>query len=366
MKSLLILGIRGIPAAHGGFETFAEHLAVYLVNKGWSVVVYCQEESNFKGKTTSEWRGIQRIHIPVKSKGAAATIHFDLLSARHAARQDGLVLTLGYNTAIFSILYRLRGKKSLMNMDGIEWKREKWTWIEKSWLYFNERSGCRLANHLIADHPEIKKHLSTRVHSEKITMIPYGSIRVADAKVELLERFDIRPRQFLLVVARPEPENSILEIVQAFSYRKRKLTLVVLGDYSQDNLYQTKVLSAASNEVLFPGAIYEHDIINSLRYYSLLYIHGHTVGGTNPSLVEALGAGQAILAHDNPYNRWVAGDGAEYFSNKIQCENKLSELLSNRNRINEMSACSIARYKEGFSWEKILAQYHKLLRQWVS
>ncbi len=157
MKQLIITGIRGVPAAHGGFETFAENLAVYLVKYGWKVTVYCQESYNdFQQVSETEWQGVRRIHIPVKGQGAKATIIFDYLSLKHAAKEPGLVLTLGYNTALFNLRLRLSGKKNLINMDGIEWKRDKWKWYEKAWLYFNERAGCLIGNHLIADHPEIK------------------------------------------------------------------------------------------------------------------------------------------------------------------------------------------------------------------
>jgi len=127
-----IVGIRGVPAAHGGFETFAERLAPYLVDRGWRVTVYCQEDG--EGPLfEDEWRGVRRIHIPVKVAGAAGTVLFDWYCTVHAARTPGLVLTLGYNTAAFSVVYRARRIPNVINMDGIEWRRQKWGAVAKSW-----------------------------------------------------------------------------------------------------------------------------------------------------------------------------------------------------------------------------------------
>jgi len=362
---LIITGIRGVPASHGGFETFAENLAAYLVQRGWEVIVYCQESTlDSLDVYESDWNGVRRIHIPVKGDGAKATIEFDYKSVKDAVKQPGLVLTLGYNTALFNIWYRLKRKKNLINMDGIEWKRDKWTWYEKTWLYLNERAGCLIGQHLIADHPSIKNHLLTRVPDKKVTMIPYGARSVDEADKALLINYSLDRTNYVLVIARPEPENSILEIISAFSAKPRGKLLVVLGKYDQFNSYHKKVLDAASDEVKFVGAVYEHETLDALRFYSCLYIHGHTVGGTNPSLIEALGSGQPVLAHDNKFNRWVAGDGAVYFNDESECSERLDEILNNSDKLKLMSCSSGERYRELFTWPNILSQYEALLLKW--
>jgi glycosyltransferase involved in cell wall biosynthesis len=357
MKELAILGIRGVPAAHGGFETFAEKLALYLVEKGWKVTVYCQVDG--EGEISSDtWEGVQRINIPVSREGAAGTVVFDWKAIRHAARQHKLTLTLGYNTALFCALLRVRGVTNLINMDGIEWRRDKWSMAERAWLYINERAGCLLGNHLIADHPQIEKHLQTRVSGNKISMIPYGAEEVTSADTSLLEPLGLSPDSFALVIARPEPENSILEIVRAFSRKPRGKQLVVLGSFDvKDNSYHAGVKEAASNEVIFPGAIYEKPVLAALRFHTRLYIHGHTVGGTNPSLVEALGAGSPVLAHDNIYNRWVAGEGAAFFSDEDECAETLDALMGDPEEIELMRKASRIRFGQAFRWQAILQAY---------
>lgn len=365
-KHINILGVRGVPAHHGGFETFAENLAIYLVKRGWVVTVYCQESVNdYSDVYESNWNNVRRIHIPVKGDGAKATVIFDYASIKHALNQPGLMLTLGYNTALFNLWFRLKGKKNLINMDGIEWKRDKWVWYERAWLYINERAGCLIGHHLIADHPEIKNHLTTRVVADKVTMIPYGARSVEQTDINLLSSYGLEDGNYALVIARPEPENSILEIVRAFSSRSRKLNLVVLGKYDRSNPYHCLVLDAASEEVKFLGAVYEHAYLDALRFYSCLYVHGHTVGGTNPSLIEALGSGQPVLAHDNKFNRWVAGEGAAYFKDKTECVEQLDRLLSDEGTLRTMSKFSRHRFEENFTWDTILKQYEDLLLNWV-
>lgn len=358
---LRILGTRGIPAQHGGFETFAEHLATYLAGRGWDVVVYCQESG--PGETwESEWRGVRLVHIPVARSGAWSTIDFDWQSVRHAAREPGLVLTLGYNTAAFCVRYRMKGIPNLINMDGIEWKRRKWSRLERAWLYINERAGCWAGNHLIADHPQIKAYLTTRAPSDRITMIPYGADLVLNPD---LPPFDLEPGSYALIVARPEPENSILEMVRAFSRRKRAKRLVVLGAYHADNVYHRQVLDSASEEVLFPGALYDAKQVANLRFHACLYLHGHTVGGTNPSLVEALAAGSPVLAHDNTFNRWVAGSEAHYFDDEDDCAKELDLLLDDVTLLGKMRDASLNHHQAHFTWNKILADYETLLSKWT-
>lgn len=360
-KELHILGTRGIPASHGGFETFAEKLAIYLRDHGWAVIVYCQDYGNY-GLRREAWNGITLIRIALPWHSAWGSILFDLRAACHAVKYSGVMLTLGYNTALFSLLYRLWRKPQVMNMDGLEWQRDKWSRLAKAWLYCNERAGCLLADHLIADHPVIEDHLGTRVRRNKITMIPYGADEPVDVDLSVLDQLEIEPFAYVLIVARPEPENSVLEMVQAFSARRRGLKLVVLGRFDlKASDYHRLVHSSASEEVLFPGAIYDKRKLAALRKNCLLYMHGHRVGGTNPSLVEALAARSPVLAHDNPFNRWVAGDQAAYFRDVEQCSQELESLLCDRKRLASMAAASHSRYAQAFTWPAILADYETLL-----
>jgi glycosyltransferase involved in cell wall biosynthesis len=306
------------------------------------------------------WHGVSRVLVPVSADTTLNSLLFDYRSIKIAMRRPGLCLVLGYNTAILTLLLRMRRKKVVMNMDGIEWRRAKWSLPYKIWFYVNDWIGCLASTHLIADHPRIADHLASRTSRRRITTIAYGADPIEGADAAPLDRLGLRPGEYLVSICRPEPENSILEFVRAFSRARRRLKLVVLGRFG-DSAYHQAVKAAASDEVIFPGAIYEPEIIRPLRFHALAYCHGHTVGGTNPSLVEALGAGNAVIAHDNDFNRWVAGDEQLYFDDEESCAAQITDALTRSQRLAAARAAARARHRAEFEWDGVLSQYEALL-----
>ena len=361
-RRLRILGSRGIPNRHGGFESCAEHLAPWLVERGWDVTVYCQEPAG-SPRHTSTWRGVTLEHVPTPWDGARGSIWFDAWTTRHAARHDALVLTLGFNTAVFFPWHNLRGRRHVVNMDGVEWRRGKWPRPVRGWFYANSWVAGLAADHLIADHPEIAAMLARRGWAGRTTMVPYGAERVDATPTAPLDAMGLAPHGYALVVARPEPENLVLEIVRAWTSAPRSHPLVVLGRYEPGHPYHDAVRQAAGPHVRFPGALYDTAVVQALRHHARLYVHGHTVGGTNPSLVEALGAGSPVLAHDNVFNRWVAGSGAAYFSDVASCAAALTEVLPDEPRLARMRAASYARHAEAFTWDEVLPAYERVLER---
>ncbi len=363
-RTLRILGSRGVPAAHGGFESFAEMLALHLVAQGWRVVVYCQLQGSGPPRV-SLWQGVERVEIPVRSDSAAGTMVFDWLCITHAARHRDLCLTLGYNTAAFGARLRLAGVRNIVNMDGIEWRRAKWGPAARAWFWLNERAGCWLGDHLIADHPEIARHLATRTAARRISTIPYAAEAVRPLPTADLARWGLSSGRYLTLVARAEPENSILEIVRAYAARPRGMPLVVLGSYRPEDAYHARVQASAGPEVRFIGPIYDKPALQQLRAHALGYLHGHRVGGTNPSLVEALGAGNAVFAHDNVFNRWVAGTGAAYFSDVDSLDRALTAALASPATLQSMRSASLRRHAEAFTVAAVMGQYTALLGRWA-
>ncbi len=356
-----ILGTRGVPAAHGGFETFAERLALFLVRQGIGVTVYCQSDGpvDLKGRE-DRWNGIHRVHFGTRRSGAAGTMEFDLACVRHVRKRPGVDLVLGYNTAVFNLLQRLSGRRVLMNMDGIEWKRRKWSTPARLWLLLNEIIGANLANVAIADHPEIGRHISRRCLKTPV-VIPYGADAVLSADDAPVRALGLRPDEYFVSIARIEPENSILEIIEAFLESGTGMDLVVLGRLDPDNAYHRKVRALGRGRVRFPGAIYDTDSVRALRFHARAYFHGHQVGGTNPSLVEALGAGNAVIAHDNRFNRWTAGPGQRFFRSVRDCRDHVACLSVDARAVKQAREAARNRHAEAFRWHDILGQYQDLL-----
>lgn len=360
-RTVRILGTHGVPAAYGGFETAAQEVGLFLVDKGWRVVMYCQVPG--RGPITEDtWKGMERVNIPIDTEGWRGTSKFDLICIRHAVKHQDLCLTFGYNTGLFQTIQRVKRVPNVVNMDGIEWSRKRWGWPRQAILYVNERIAAIVGNHLIADHPEIEVYLRTRARARKISTITYGAHTVSDAPTGPIEDLGLEPGKYSTLVCRPIPENSILELVQGYSRRQRGHQLVVVGTYEPDvDPYHRAVMDAASDEVLFPGAIYDPDRLQAVRFHGVAYLHGHTVGGTNPSLVEAMGAGNAVLAHDNAYNRWVAQDGALYFETSDDVSERLDEMLDSPAKLADLRAAARRRHAEEFTWEHVAGQYEELL-----
>lgn len=358
-----ILGTHGVPAAYGGFETAAENIGLHLRAKGWRVVVYCQVPGTGPIET-DQWRDLERVRIPEKREGWLGTSSFDLKSIRHALRareaNEGW-LTFGYNTGVFDIAPRLRGVPNVINMDGMEWTRARWGPAKQGILLANERLAGLVGTYLVADHPEIARYLARHFGSKRVLTIAYGAYEVIDAPRGPAQELGLAPGQYAMVVCRPIPENSVLEIVAAWSSKRRDMSLLVVGPYGSEEPYHRAVRAASSDEVRFPGAIFEPSRLSALRYHAGLYLHGHTVGGTNPSLVEAMAAGNPVIAHDNVYNRWVAGPGNAFFQNQSDLAVLLDDCLPDVFRRQRMGEASLRRFRREFTWTKIGDEYEKAL-----
>lgn len=365
-NTVRLLGTHGVPASYGGFETAVGYVAKHLVARGWKVVVYCQTKGS--GPIEEDvWQGIDRVLIPVDQPTWQGTGRYDFLSVRHASQFNDLSVVFGYNTAVLNAWQRLKGTRLIFNMDGIEWRRARWGVGHKAILWSNEWVAALLGTRLIADHPEIEKHLLTRTFTDKVRVIAYGAEEITDAPTDPVTDLGLEPSKYLTIICRPMPENSVLELVEGFKAAKNGYKLLILGDYDPDaDEYHRAVLEAADEDVVMPGAIFDQEQLASLRFHSGVYLHGHTVGGTNPSLVEAMGAGNAVLARDNKYNRWVVGEGARYFKTAGDVSLALESMLTDESELARLSAINRERYRRSFTWEIIAGQYEALLEEVVA
>lgn len=358
---LAILGTRGIPASYGGFETFAEELALRLAERGVDVTVYCE---NRDGDKPEMYKDVRLAYIPSPNIGPLTTILFDLRCLWHSRKGFDVVYMLGYGTSIFCLIPRLWGTKVWINMDGIEWARAKWNFAAKIYFKIMEVIAVRIANRIIADAEGIKQFLQERHKRLPLcSVIPYGAYVIDRAPdINALAGLNLHPNQYYLIVCRLEPENHVLEIIKGVAASESKLPLVVVGNNKTDTPY-IKMLKALNNRhILFIGAVYDKAKLRALRYYCRTYFHGHSVGGTNPSLLEALGCGNIVIAHDNVFNREVAGDLGLYFktSGEIPYHINKIENLSKEQKI-EISVGARRRIKECYDWNAVAAAYQKML-----
>lgn len=356
--SIAILGTRGIPARYGGFETFAEHVSVGLAARGWQVTVYCEADGTDR---PVEYKSVRLVTLPARGIGPLRTILFDLACLWHARRAD-VSYMLGYGASLFCWIPRLAGHRVWINMDGIEWQRSKFNWLGRAYLRLMEAVATRAASRLIADAQGIKQHLLSRYRRlPPVTVIPYGGPVVTEADAAPLASWSLTPGHYDLIVARLEPENHVLEAIQGFKARQRPHPLIVVGDNKVDTPYVRRLNAEACDSVRFVGGVYDPNRLLALRYHCRAYIHGHSVGGTNPSLLEAMGCGNLVIAHDNVFNREVTRGNAYFFKTPADLDVILSALdqspddaASFRHNVRDIVATI-------YTWQNIVDAYEALL-----
>jgi glycosyltransferase involved in cell wall biosynthesis len=352
-----ILGTRGIPNAYGGFEQFAQYLAQGLFKKGHEVYVYNSSDHPYK---ESEWNGIHIIHCKDWEKriGAAGQFIYDYNCFRDAAgRRYDALLQLGYTSS--SIWRRIwpREAINIINMDGLEWKRSKYNRLTRRFLRRAEGWAVKHGDVLVADSIGIRDYIQKEYGRSSI-YIPYGAEIPEKFNPEIPARYGLEPGGYSLLIARMEPENNIETIIRGWMASGKTRPLVLVGN-PQNSFGQYLVRTYRHKLLRFVGALYETDAINALRHYSALYLHGHSVGGTNPSLLEAMACGCIIAAHDNPFNRAILGDETYYFSSA----NQVCDALDRKSDLKKTAAWrekNLEKIKVIFRWDRIVSDYEKV------
>jgi glycosyltransferase involved in cell wall biosynthesis len=353
-----ILGTRGIPNAYGGFEQFAQYLAVGLSRRGHEVFVYNSSDHPYKAQ---EWNGVHIVHCRdwERTIGTAGQFLYDYNCFRDAGRRNyDILLQLGYTSS--SVWHRLwpRAAVNVVNMDGLEWKRSKYNRLTRRFLRYAERLAVKHADMLVADSIGIKEYLQERFARES-AYIPYGAEIPRGYSLEHLARWALQPGNYFLVIARMEPENNIEMILKGWMRSAKRKPLVLIGN--PGNAFGKYLMRTYRNvSIRFIGAAYESAVVNSIRHFSALYLHGHSVGGTNPSLLEAMACECSIAAHANPFNEAVLGEDARYFSNVEE----VSRLLDSQGTLqDEWKRKNLDKIREQFNWERIITQYERLFEQ---
>lgn len=328
MKKIGIIGTRGIPNQYGGFEQFAQFFSEHLVQNGYEVVVYCSSNHSYQEKN---WKGVSLVHIkdPEKQIGTAGQFIYDLRSILHARKQGfDVIFQLGYtSSSIWGFLFPKKAKL-ITNMDGLEWKRTKYSPLVQRFLQKAEKWAVKQSDELIADSIGIQQYLKEK-HAVTSTFIPYGSELITQKDNSIIQAHNLSEGNYHLVIARFEPENNIETIINGFQDKSEK-KLVIIGNYSTK--YGRYLYDKYQDKVLFLGAIYDFDVLNQLRLHCALYFHGHSVGGTNPSLLEAMACSCLIVAHNNPFNKGVLGDDAVYFASAEEISRLLKKEQLTENR----------------------------------
>jgi hypothetical protein len=307
-----IIGTRGIPNQYGGFEQFAEFVAPALVERGHQVTVYNSSLHPFHEPT---WKNVQRItkYDPENKLGSFGQFIYDLNCILDSRKRNfDIILQLGYTSS--SIWSKWFPKNSLIvtNMDGLEWMRSKYSRPTQQFLKRAERWAVEYSDQLIADSKGIQAYLFEKYGKES-EFIAYGANLFTQPDPQALKNYGLTAYAYNLLIARMEPENNIETILIGHHALFKSEKLVLIGNYN--NAFGKYLKNKYENQkTIFLGPVYDFELLNNLRHFSHYYFHGHSVGGTNPSLLEAMASQALIVAHDNIFNKSVLGEDALYFS----------------------------------------------------
>jgi glycosyltransferase involved in cell wall biosynthesis len=356
---IALVGSRGIPCTYGGFETFAERLSVGLIGKGHDVIVYGHLDSLSK-KQEQDFKGIHCINLAAPSIRAFQKPVLSFKATFHSLKKKpDIVFFLGVSAAPFAFISRLAGAKTVVNLDGVEWKRGKWGRLGRLYLKLSERIAAKTCRAVVADSLALVD-IYRQLYSVDSVFIPYGADVAESVPDDALRDFGLEARGYILQSCRLEPENNVHLVIEGYLKSKKVFPLVILGDAPLGDAYKARLMNLADSRVRFLGSVYG-PAYKQIVAHSALYIHAHEVGGTNPSLLEAMAAGIAPLYLDVPFNREVVGEVGFPF---VKDASSLSTLIDEMTRLLEEVESRSIRAKEiireRYSWESVVDSYEKL------
>ena len=360
---IAILGTRGIPNHYSGFEQFAEFFSVFLVEKGHDVFVYNSHNHPYQENT---FNGVNIIHQydPEYKLGTFGQFIYDYNCIMDSRKRNfDIILQLGYTSN--SIWYFLLPKKPIIitNMDGLEWKRSKYSKPVQQFLKFAERLAVKSSDFLISDSLGIQKYINSK-YNVTSTYIAYGAKVFSSPNEEILKEYDVLKHNYNMIMARFEPENNIETILDGIVLAGHETTVLVLGNHQTRYGDYLKNKFKTHKQIRFIGAEFDINKLNNLRYFSNFYFHGHSVGGTNPSLLEAMASNAFIIAHDNHFNKTILKENGYYFSNPADIKNIIDRIKKNDNL--QLVQNNFDAIENEFNWDKINGEYLQLFEECIS
>jgi glycosyltransferase involved in cell wall biosynthesis len=356
MKKVAIVGSVGLPAQYGGWETLVDHLTRRLSNS-FELTVYCSARKY--NERLTEYNGARLRYINLDANGVQS-IFYDLLSMLKAIRYADCIVVLGVSGCVFlPVIKLIPCKKFIVNIDGLEWKRAKWGRFAKLFLKLSEIAAVHSADVIVADNQAIQDYITTEYHRES-ELIPYGgdhAVRPA-RNDQILSDYGLKEKKYAFKVCRIEPENNLDLILNAFESYKA-LDLVIVGNWGNSQygvLLREKYDHLSHVHMLDP--IYDQKILNQLRSACYLYIHGHSAGGTNPSLVEAMSLGLPVVAFGCDFNKETTRGEALFFNSSADLVRILEFLDDNLRVANSRKMKKIA--DEFYTWDEVSSLYSKL------
>jgi glycosyltransferase involved in cell wall biosynthesis len=363
-----MLGLYGMtmPKLHfTGFETGFGEIAPRLAAMGHEVVMYCRKGSFPPDLRVPEYRGVKLVYVPSPGgknfSGIIATF-FAVVHALATGRY-GIFFFVNVGMGHHAALCRLFGKKVVMNVNGLDWTRAKWGPLARWYFLSAARSAVKFCTELVTD-AEAMKVFYREEFAKETTMIAYGAYVESSVNPGLVRQFGVEPGNYYLIASRLIPENHADLIAEAFLESGSSRKLLIAGGANYDSPFHAKLRSLAQGKIILAGHIDDQDVIRELHCNCFAYLHGHSVGGTNPSLLKAMGYGNCILALDTVFNREVLADGGIFFpKDATVLAQQIREIEADEVRADSLRRMGPERIRANYTWEKIASQYDELFRE---
>lgn len=357
---IALIGTRGIPANYGGFETCAEELSARLAARGHDVTVYCRTHHiSYAG---SHYRGVRLVRLPTIANKYLDTILHTALSSLHALnkRYDIVLMFIAGNSPV-SFLPRLVGQQVALNVDGLDWKRQKWPPLAKKYIQFAEWLATKMPNAVVTDSRRVQEYYRERWNAAT-TYIAYGADVVAAPPGKYLAQFGLEPRNYILFVGRLVPENCVHHLVAAFKELDTEMRCVIVGDAPYAAEYIHELRATAGPNVIFTGYLFGEGY-RELSSHAYAFVETSEVGGTHPALLEAMAFGNVVVVNDTRENLETIGDaGCMYRGNAGAGDlaRVLRELISDPTRAEEFRCKARDRVNHHFTWDAVTDEYEAL------
>ena len=365
---IALVGTRGVPARYGGFETAAEEVGRRLVARGHEVTVYCRRQSGGSDLPPESYLGMRLVHLPAVRRKSLETLSHTALSALHLIRHGGTDAAILFNAANAMVLpiLRLRRLPTATHVDGLEWRRAKWGGTGQRYYRLAEALSVRWSDALIADARGISDYY-VEEFGAATAEIAYGAPVLEDAGADRLAELGLSPGEYHLVVARFEPENHVDVAIEGYLSSGVQHPVVVVGSAPYPGAHQRRIeeLAARQPGVRLLGGVWDQDQLDQLYANALTYVHGHSVGGTNPSLLRAMGAGCAVIAYDVNFNRDVLGPDGSFFADAEQLAKRLVEMEGAPEEAHAAGRRLAERAGAVYSWDSVASAYEALCQSLV-
>lgn len=362
---IAMIGTRGVPARYGGFETCVEEVGARLAERGHLVTVYCRSHVADGAKLLQSYKGMRLVQLPAVQRRSLETLSHTALSVGHIFGK-GTEAAIVFNSANAPLLPALRARRIPVatHVDGLEWKRAKWAGAGREYYRRAESMAVRWSDLLIADAQGISDYYDAEFGVDTV-QIAYGAPILAERKPELLADLGVKQHEYHLVVARFEPENHVDLIVEGYVQSKATKPLVVVGGAPYSDEYTSRIRKLADDRVRLVGPVWDQDVLDQLYANALTYLHGHSVGGTNPSLLRAIGAGAATNAFDVIFNREVLDTAGCYFKTPADVRRLVEEAESDNETCTKRGQASLERAKL-YNWDDVADKYENLARRLIT